>query len=740
MSSKLFKKRPWIPAVLIGAGIVILSVGLLSFGPDPNPWQFEEGDIATANIYALADFSYINEEETRLKKEEARQSTLPFHVYRTKELETVMDRLHLFWNQLDLLEEERLGGEVEGLILPSQRRILKDSEERPSLKEESLKLAAKALHEPILDQIILDEMRSEGRTAIQVAGLLADKETEVELDAVLGSGAVKDWAETELEQAFPRNRRVRGALADLVAALIPTTLIWDENQTALRQKQAEDEASPAFSFMKQNELIVARGQRINREHLLQLEGLSRKRAQLRRPVSTVGTAMTMGLLVFLLGYLLFKFHPDIFFSPRFLILVGLSVLSLLCVTQALLVWPFLVTYLVPLSFWAMLLTILLNAPVAMSVTLFLGIVLGLWSKGTVGYVWVAYLGAFIGILSSLKVRRRVHILRAGIWIGCVHSIALIGLNFLEARTVGPDWIPVIGAGILSGVAAAALVTLLLPLFENLFGVTTDIRLIELSDLNHPLLKRMVVEAPGTYHHSLMVSNLAESACEAIGANALLARVGCYFHDIGKIEKAEYFIENQTMKKNRHDELPPSMSRMIIMNHVIQGIELAKKHKLPRQIIDFIPGHHGTSLIRYFYQRALEQSSGEEGSLESAYRYHGPRPMVRETAVSMLADSVEATSRTIQEPTPQNLRELVEKIIHARYMDHQLDESGLSIRDLKMIADSFMRTLIGVYHSRIEYPKELADAKEAGFSSHDRLSQEALSRFSSGSEVRHPTGA
>jgi putative nucleotidyltransferase with HDIG domain len=244
---------------------------------------------------------------------------------------------------------------------------------------------------------------------------------------------------------------------------------------------------------------------------------------------------------------------------------------------------------------------------------------------------------------------------------------------------------------------------LLPVLETLFNITTNITLLELSDLNNPLLKELILRTPGTYHHSLVVGNLAEAACNAISANSLLARVGAYYHDVGKLNKPEYFSENEQLPQSRHGELKPSMSALIIVNHVKDGVELAKRHKLPATLINFIKEHHGTSLIYYFYQRALEKVEDEGLLKEEDYRYQGPKPQTKEAAVVLLADSVEASSRTLSDPTPATIKAMTQKIINNKFIDGQLDECELSLKDLHKIADSFAKILTGIFHTRVEYP-------------------------------------
>lgn len=303
-----------------------------------------------------------------------------------------------------------------------------------------------------------------------------------------------------------------------------------------------------------------------------------------------------------------------------------------------------------------------------------------------------------GIFSAIflyGVRKRGEIIRAGLIIGILQAITVF---FLENFKISDSGIYLLF--FVNGVASSIVVVGILPVFEYLFNTVTNISLLELADFDNPILQRMMMEAPGTYHHSLVVGNLSEAAAQAVGAHALLARIGSYYHDIGKLAKPEYFSENQEIPGSQHDELSPAMSKMIIMNHVKEGVELAKKQKLKKPLIDFIQQHHGTSLVYYFYRRALENDQKTE---EEGFRYPGPKPFSKETAIVLLADSVEAAARTLKDPTAGSIEDLVHKIINNKFIDGQLDECELTLKDLEIIAVVFSRILGGIYHSRITYP-------------------------------------
>jgi putative nucleotidyltransferase with HDIG domain len=301
------------------------------------------------------------------------------------------------------------------------------------------------------------------------------------------------------------------------------------------------------------------------------------------------------------------------------------------------------------------------------------------------------------ILLVNKAHKRTTVIRAGFVAGLVQLASLIMLEYFWINR--PERYAML---MLSSLISGIIVLGVLPVFEYLMQTVTNISLLELADSRQPILQRMILEAPGTYHHSLIVGNLSDTACNAIGANGLLARIGSYYHDIGKLQKPEYFIENQQIKNNLHDALSPTMSKMIIMNHIKEGLELAKKYSLSPVLWDFIQRHHGNSLVYYFYRRALEGREEDEEVTEEGFRYPGPKPNTKETAVVLLADSVEAATRALKEPTPAKIEETVHKIVNNKFIDGQLDECDLTLKDLEKISTVFTKILSGIYHSRVNY--------------------------------------
>ena len=412
----------------------------------------------------------------------------------------------------------------------------------------------------------------------------------------------------------------------------------------------------------------------------------------------------LSVLVGVAGFLLARFAiPGLAEQTKCLLLMGTLSLGVLAVAFLLLQHPTWPLEALPMAALSMPLTLLLNPTAAVVTTIMTSLLVGLMAGQRLAITLCLLTGGLAGAVAVRGARRRGQLLTAGAFSGLAQGVSVMAVALMEHLGVRLAFWEGAVSGAISGIAAFVGTIALLPILENIFGLITDITLLELSDLNHPLLKELSLKAPGTYHHSLIVATLAEAGCEAIGANGLLARVGCYFHDIGKIPKSEYFVENQPPGQSRHDTLAPSMSSLIIINHVKEGVELARANQLNQAIIDFIPGHHGTGLIYYFYRRALEQVEDESLLKEENFRYPGPRPRIRETAVAMLADSVEAACRALPEHTPAKLTVAVRRIINNKFIDGQLNECTLTLQDLERIAEAFVRVLTGMYHSRVPYP-------------------------------------
>ena len=389
---------------------------------------------------------------------------------------------------------------------------------------------------------------------------------------------------------------------------------------------------------------------------------------------------------------------------------------------------------VPLAFAPLMLAVLLGRYHGLYATVFVSLWSAIVYRDINPVVLVmSLICGFVAVFVTMRVRRWTQLLRAGVFIGLATWILAVMFGM-----IGPVWWDSLGDGLHwralgwqsavavgSGVLTALLAMLVLPVFQTLFRITTDISWLELSDLNHPLLKRLTIEAPGTYHHSLVVANLSEAAAEAIGANATMCRVCSYFHDIGKLVKPDYFTENMRRDRNPHDELAPTMSALIIIAHVKEGVDLALKHGLNQEVIDLIQQHHGTSLVFFFYKRALQQQEDARAGgkimnmreedlpevREESFRYSGPRPQTREAAIVSLADSIESASRSLEKVTPQKIDQLIGDILQQRLIDGQLKECDLTMRELEEVAESFKHTLQSMLHSRVAYPTTRTERTE-----------------------------
>jgi len=358
-------------------------------------------------------------------------------------------------------------------------------------------------------------------------------------------------------------------------------------------------------------------------------------------------------------------------------------------------------YGIPIATGAMLVTLLFDFHTAITFSFTVSLLTGYW-LGEAFFPIYTFVASLTAAFSVIRCKKRTALLRGGLYV-ILANICLVLIFLISQGEIFSDKTPAaIVLAIFSGVAVSALVSLVLPVLEYVFKITTDISLLELLDLNQPLMKMLMINAPGTYHHSVIVGSLVESAAEAVGVNPLLARVSSYYHDIGKAKMPDYFVENQSGAPSKHDKLTPHMSSMIIINHVKEGVELASQYKLPQTIIDIIKQHHGTALLNFFYQKAKDVIH-DAIPAEDEYKYPGPKPQTRVAALVMMADAVEASSKVLNDPTPARISALVEKIINHIFLEGQLDECELTLKDISEIKKRFIYILTGILHKRIDYP-------------------------------------
>lgn len=388
-------------------------------------------------------------------------------------------------------------------------------------------------------------------------------------------------------------------------------------------------------------------------------------------------------------------------------------------------------FLIPVSACSMLAVVLMDNKMAVFITVICGLFIGVITNGQMAATIVAIIGGLVSIYTVSHLNQRAQLVRASLYIAMVNMVTIFAVGLMWNQPM-----PVISLGVMMGLANGIFASVLtigtLPFFESAFGVTTSVKLLELSNPNHPLLKRLMMEAPGTYNHSILVGNLGEAASEAIGADSLLVRVASYYHDIGKVKRPFYFIENQMGGENPHDKIAPTLSTLIITSHVKDGVELAREHHFPRALVDIIEQHHGTSLVSYFHHKAKEGEK-PEAVLESDFRYQTPKPQNRETAIIMLADSIQAAMHVLERPTKGVLESRVREIIKQKLMDGQLEECDLTFRDLEIIAQAFVRALSSMFHNRIEYPDQVDKEMERSRSKNGNSNKESAGQDSANTD-------
>ncbi|MFH1665469.1 MAG: HDIG domain-containing metalloprotein [Candidatus Omnitrophota bacterium] len=705
-------------SILAIAGFLAAALYSMFISPQLSHWSVHEGDIALKNVYAPYGFTYsweVDEERTAKAREDAARDT-PFSFIRRRDAEKQMiSGLEGFFSALEAErgKDAALSEKVEGLknrtggtVAEKNLRFFLEYPDQKALREGMMKISGNVFLMGYASEDDINYVKEQGGSK----AVIRDEETGAEiqrgLEALLDAQKAREMIDSRASAEFADDRKAPQAVSALVSAYVSPNLKIDTQRTAAEKELAAKRTEPVYQKwnVEKNELIIEKGKRINARHIAQVKQVRR----FFRPGTTPTFFFGIMLLFMLLGLIAF-IQISVIQKVNFLkdtknvVIVLLNMLLVIILSDIIIRSPQ-PSYFIPMASMGMLVTLLVGIDVAFLCVVLGSVLIALLAGGGIELMLVLVTGSTVGMFAVRDARSRGKIVLAGLLVGVVKffAIACIGLiNGMDLDFYVRDGV----WGIASGLFSGFIVMGLLPVFEYVFKVSTNISLLELSDLNHPLLKKLAMEAPGTYHHSIMVGNLAEVACDAIGANSLQSRVGAYYHDIGKISKAEYFSENEMGVKSKHANLTPSMSALIISKHVKEGVETARKYKLNKKIIDFITQHHGDSTIAYFYQKAIEKAEDGTPPKEENFRYPGPKPQTKESAIILLADSVEASSRTLDDPTPSSIRNLVKKIINNKFIDGQLEECDLTLKDINKIADSFVRVLMGVFHTRLDYPDD-----------------------------------
>ncbi|MGI6426824.1 MAG: HD family phosphohydrolase [Natronincolaceae bacterium] len=490
-------------------------------------------------------------------------------------------------------------------------------------------------------------------------------------------------------------------LKDLAISIIYATIrpnkFLDEEATGGEIELAKENVDKVI--IRKGENIIREGEVItgDRLELLRELGILTEESRFDFVLYTGVAAVVLVIELLIIAYIL-AFNRKLLAQPKRLLMVYIIFIFTLIISRAV---QGISIYLIPIAASSMLLSILLESRLALLINLCLTILVSIITGNNIIFIAMALVGGTVGAFSVINTQQRANIFVAGIVISIINMITIVGIGFINSSEV-METLTSGFYGLLNGLFCSVLTVGSLPAWESVFNIVTPLKLLELSNPNQPLLKKLLIEAPGTYHHSIIVGNLSESAADALGVNSLLARAGAFYHDIGKTKRPYFFKENQLTCDNPHDKLDPYLSSTIIMDHIKDGVELAKKYKLPVEIRDFIEQHHGTTLVAYFFHEAKTERDGSNID-EKDFRYMGPKPQTKETAIVMLADSVEAAVRSLSSPTREKVEELIEKIIQNRLEDGQLDESNITLKELGKIKKSFLKVILSIFHERIEYP-------------------------------------
>ncbi|MCC5846965.1 MAG: HDIG domain-containing protein [Verrucomicrobia bacterium] len=710
--------------VLITVVMWKVLMAVLHLGGNPVITELTPGQTAPFTVQAEIDFETINLDQTEVRRERAMNESPPVLSLQTTRLREARRNFERFQDRAEasrLSPENDLSATVDLLNLPA---ILGEFPEkfspelsleiRQSLLNKLQKLWERGMIAPADRETGYQGFVTGTRVQIGLGGPIR------ELGELPTPVEAAEAAAKTLTEKHELNHEQSQMVGALLAALLEANLNVDAQSTRQARALAGQNVDPVYETRTQGETLMEARSRVTEQiirdvqtHAQILQEMAQTDPNRARMVSH-GIFLALGLIMSVMLMVLLQREQSA--NTYRLILWGVLTLISLLMSQAViyltvnmnLIPGFMVRPLLPLALAPLLATILYGPAFALAVGVSSSLVVALSQDFD---LLVFFCGLMITLTAAIGLRsihKRSNLFRAGLWIGGVKALVMIATAISEQVT--PLVLSQMAVGAFAtGLISAVLVLLVIPPFEFFFKVTTDVRLLELSDMGHPLLARLAMEAPGTYHHSLMVSHLAQTAARDIGANDLLVRVCAYYHDIGKLTKPEFFIENIQGRRNPHDELSPSMSRLIVISHVKEGVSLAHRYKLPRIIIEGIEQHHGTSIIQYFYYRARTRAEGDAGKKEKVdkddYRYPGPRPKTREMGILLIADAIEAASRSIDKNKPGQIEGLVNEIIKEKLMDGQFDLCGLTMSDITAIRRSMIFSLNNMLHGRVAYPKD-----------------------------------
>ncbi len=738
-----FRRNTILQVRLIGVAFVVAVTFLLMPVVSPVSTNLKIGEVAPRDIKAPFSFDVEARATTDHLRDLAAAEISPVYDFDLKGVRAVESAVERAFSdartsKAGVEETAKMFQSRLGVVLSLQTiAAMRDEKYDPSVAKAVIRTVDRVMERGIVAD--KDVFNLVGEKGLVIRSIGERRESYVaDASSVLDMPSAERLARREIEQLLPDSQRRRAA-AEIVEKLLTPNLTFNPSETELRRKEAMASIRPLRYHIKRGEVILRAGERVTFAEEPILQELAWAQRLSRRVETGFGLFLIVSIVLFIFYRDLFRYKRGLVADVKHFVLLGIlmaGTLSASRLTYFLLdaamdryptVDPGSIIYALPAAVGSLLTVILFDIHIALVFSFIVSMLMGILIPEHPFFALFTFVGSIVASFSVLHCDRRSQLLRAGLYVGLVNAVMVSSLDLYRGEMFATKGLLDIAFAFSGGLVVAVVGSGFLPLFESLFGITTDIKLLELGNRDRPLLRKLELNTPGTYHHSMMVSSLAESGAAAIGANPLLARVSAYYHDIGKMTKPEYFIENQLSTINRHDRLSPNMSALIIMSHVKEGIELGKEARLPAEIIDAIPQHHGTRLIKYFYEKAKKNQDATLPPVkEEDFRYPGPKPKSRVTALIMMADAVEASSRVLTNPTPGRIKALVTQTLTNIFLDGQLDETDLTLKDLKTIVESFTKVLTGIFHHRIEYPGwGLPDYGEMGHEDFDKKRPEAL---------------
>lgn len=726
-AQRFFKLNPFLFLIFY---VLVISYLLSSVSSKKLP-LLEPGQIAPKDIVAPTNLSIEDKETTEKRRVQAAEDVLPVYVFATDVFFNIEEKIREFFNDGRKFIENRITSQE---INNFKQEVVDKYGIELSLNEINslirLKFAA------YLEDILVNAIGK-----VSEKGIIATKNLFIRGEEERGLTLIKGQSEktvhpsdildikeakellTEEINSLEIAENEKKILIRLSHLFISPNLNFSNTLTDVRMKQAQESVNPVFYSIKKGKMIIRKGDEVTPETIKQIEIIN---ANLQRKSgwwkNLLGTFLLFGLLFITLWYYIKSVLGKDTAFKNFNMIGTTLILSLLIYKFSVFLADlissnsdFFLTrhseslyYAIPLQLGVLLFAFLTRIHTSLVYTIFNSLLLGYMFNLNFDFILFSLLGGFAAIygIKYYGKKNRTSLFKAGIFlVAPINIFVIIILNLIrEGMNSWEFFISETLMGFIGGILSAVLAFLMLPLFETVFGIITQNKLLELTNSDLPIFKQMAIKAPGTYHHSLIVASLAETAAEKLKLDPMIVKAGALYHDIGKLKMPEYFSENKSPRFDIHKALKPSMSTLVIVNHVKEGLEKAKKLKLPQKIREIIEQHHGNSLVKYFFEKAKEEYDPEMHKIgEENYRYNHPRPKSKEAALIMLADSVEAASRSLKSPTKTNIRHVINEIFNNYIQDRQLDESDFSLKELRLIADSFLKTLYTIYHHRVEYP-------------------------------------